>query len=94
MAERYVYRLVVDTPATVWPTSCWRCGTKVHLGETPADDTDSYCDMCYLDLSPARIGGSRRTFLSAAPVNKRAALIAAAGGRAHLERSEPIRWPA
>ena len=89
MAERYVYRLVVDAPATVWPTSCWRCSTDCR----GVDDTDPYCGLCGLDLSPRLIGGSRRTFLSPRPVERRARMIVNAGGLAHLERSEPIRWP-
>ena len=90
MADRYVYRLVVDQPATVWPTSCWRCYTDC----TGINEADPLCGYCMLDLSPRLIGGRRRTFLSAGPVNRRARMIVNAGGQAHLERSEPVRWPA
>lgn len=83
---QHLYRVVIDSPATLPQDQCFRCGLENPEG-------DLQCWQCDLDLSPRTVGGKRRTFQSQAPASRRAEQINQHGGCAHVERSQPVVWP-
>ena len=99
MAERYVYRLVIDA-LPEWPAAaCWRCGWRCGWPDAWAENAAAdpgylLCDDCGLSMAPAKIVGSRRNYLSKPAAYRHAGRVQALGGKAHVERSEPVRWPA
>lgn len=100
MADRYVYRLVVDA-LPEWPAAeCWRCGwpepedwPEEWAENAAADPGYLLCEECGLSMAPAKIVGSRRNYLSKSAAHRHAGRVQGMGGHAHVERSEPVRWP-
>lgn len=86
MGDKHLYRLVIDQPATHPWTECPLCGES-NAGEY-------VCWQCNRNLAPHTVGAGRRHWQTRGPAEKRAQLVRLHGGQAHVEQSEPVRWPA